>query len=88
MTKSFMPRGTTFARSSFAQFMTSTAGRVLRAGAGLGLVAGGLLAIGGVAGGVLAAVGLIPLAAGFFDICLLGPPLGASPRGRDIRAAP
>ncbi len=66
----------------FLHFMESTAGRALRASAGVILIAVGI-ALGG-AWLVLSVVGLVPLAAGAFGFCLLGPlfhkPL-RSPRG-------
>jgi len=52
-------------------FLGSQPGRLLRIVAGLALIAAGVLA-----GGwwlALAAVGLLPLAAGVFDLCVLGP---------------
>lgn len=53
------------------RFIGSTPGRAVRVVAGLMLIV-----IGVVAGGwwrVLAAFGLLPLAAGLFDVCVLGP---------------
>ena len=81
------PRGWAFARTPFAQLMNAPTGRALRVVAGLGLMGVGLLAIGGTAGFVVAAIGVIPIAAATLDLCLIGPVLGASPAGRDIRAA-
>jgi len=52
-------------------FLGSQPGRIVRIVAGLALIAAGVLA-----GGwwlALAAVGLLPLAAGVFDFCVLGP---------------
>jgi len=52
-------------------FLGSQPGRIVRIAAGLALIAAGV-----VAGGwwlALAAVGLLPLAAGVFDFCVLGP---------------
>jgi hypothetical protein len=56
---------------TFLHFMESTAGRTLRAVAGIVLIIAGV-ALGG-AWLVLSVVGLIPLAAGAFGFCLLGP---------------
>ena len=81
------PREVAFARTQFAQVMNAPIGRALRVVAGLGLMGVGPLAIGGTAGFIVAAIGLIPIAAGTLDLCLIGPVLGASPAGRDIRAA-
>ena len=70
---------------SFINFMASTAGRLLRAIAGLALIFVGIFVMKGVGGDVLAIVGLAPLAAGVFDFCLLAPLLGAPFSGKAIR---
>jgi len=57
---------------TFARFMSTTTGRATRVGAGFVSIVGGLL-LGGVAGWAIAAVGLIPLAAGATNVCLLAP---------------
>lgn len=67
------------------RFIGSTPGRVLRVVAGLMLIA-----VGVVAGGwwlALAAVGLVPLAAGLFDVCVLGPLFRLPFGGRAFRAS-
>jgi hypothetical protein len=69
----------------FAKFMASAAGRGLRIVVGLALIAYGLLAVHGTTGTVLALVGLVPLALGAFNICILGPLLGAPLRGSDLK---
>jgi hypothetical protein len=70
--------------SGFARFMASGAGRLLRIVAGIALLAWGWSLRGG--GGVaLAIVGLVPLAAGVFDFCVLVPLLRAPFWGREIR---
>jgi hypothetical protein len=66
----------------FVTFMRSTSGRALRIVAGLLLIVMGLVVIGGAAGVVVSVVGLVPLAAGTFNFCLLGPVLGVDLRGR------
>ena len=53
-------------------FMTSSTGRLVRVAAGLALIGAGVL-VGGGAGWVLGVVGLVPLAAGVFNVCLLAP---------------
>jgi hypothetical protein len=63
---------------SFVTFMRSTAGRVLRAGAGSLLVVIGLGVIGDGLGAALALVGLVMIAAGVFNACLAGPLFGCS----------
>lgn len=77
-----------FARSGFAQFMASPAGRVLRAVAGAGMIAGGVAIRDDnrTGGTVLAAAGLIPLSAGLFDVCYISPLFGGPFTGKAIRA--
>lgn len=67
-----------FVHSGFAQFVASRT-RLLRTTAGLVLIGLGLLAD----NMILTAVGLSPLAAGAFDVCLLASGLA----GAKIRAA-
>ncbi len=52
-------------------FLGSQAGRIVRIVAGLALIAVGILAGGGWL--ALVVVGVLPLAAGVFDFCVLGP---------------
>ena len=59
-----------FAASWFGQCMSSTRGRIGRIIGGIALIVIGLFALGGTAGIVLAAVGLVPLLAGTFDVCI------------------
>lgn len=80
------PRGNAFARSGFAQFIAGSAGRLLRIAAGVALIGVGMLAVGGTAGAIVAAIGLVPIAAGVLDFCLLGPLMETGFAGRDIRA--
>ena len=75
-----------FAQSAFAQFIASGAGRVVRVVAGLALIAGGFALRDSMAGVVMMILGLAPLAAGIFDLCLLSPLLGGPLSGRQIRA--
>ncbi len=65
----------------FAKFMASAAGRGIRIVLGLALIFWGLLH----GTPLLAVVGLIPLAAGVFNRCLLAPLIGAPFRGSDAR---
>lgn len=67
------------------KFMASPAGRIARIVVGLALIAGGLFGLGGTAGLIVAVVGVLPLAAGALDICVLAPLMGAPLSGRDIR---
>lgn len=79
-----VPRG--FAKSGFAQFMSSPAGRVLRVVAGAGMIAGGIAADTD-GGTIVAALGAVPLVAGTFDVCFLSPLFGGPFTGKAIRAA-
>ena len=71
-----------FGRSGFAQFMSSTAGRLLRVVAGIAIIGWGYTARGTTTGLVLMVVGLVPLLAGIFNWCfisvLLGGPLSGA----------
>lgn len=71
-----------FGRSRFARFINSPAGRLARVVAGAGLIAWGYTQRDTRGGLVLMAVGLVPLAAGAFDLCLinalLGGPIGGA----------
>ena len=72
---------------AFVRFMASGAGRILRVIAGLALAGIGLTLVGGTTGYVVAAVGLLALLAGLFDVCLFAPLFGQPISGRAIRAA-
>jgi hypothetical protein len=75
-----------FAAGWFAQFMSSGLGRRARIVAGFALIAVGLLAVGGTTGIVVAAVGLVPLLAGTFDVCVFSRVFGGPLAGAEIRA--
>lgn len=68
----------------FARFMASPAGRALRIIAGAALFIIGLVAVEGTVGIVLAAVGIVPLAAGLFNLCLFAPLFGGPLHGSDV----
>jgi hypothetical protein len=78
-----------FGRSAFARFINSSVGRVLRVVAGAGLSAWGYVQYGSGSGAGLALmlVGLVPLAAGLFDWCLISALLGGPLSGARIRNA-
>jgi hypothetical protein len=57
----------------FVKFMASTAGRITRIVAGAALIAWGLLGLTGTVGIIVAVVGLVPLLAGLFDVCVFAP---------------
>jgi Protein of unknown function (DUF2892) len=67
------------------RFLASQPCRVVRAVLGLALIATGV-SLGGW-WWLLAAVGLLPLAAGLFDFCTLGPLFGLPLSGRRMREA-
>jgi hypothetical protein len=72
---------------SFAKFMSSGLGRIIRIVAGLALILIGFLVIEGTVGIILAVVGVVPLVAGLFDICVIGALfLGTPLRGDEVRA--
>jgi cobalamin biosynthesis protein CobD/CbiB len=60
-------------------------GRIVRIVAGAILVLVGLLVLGGTAGIIVAVIGLVPLLAGIFDVCVFAPLFGASFFGPKIR---
>ncbi|MGV8841151.1 MAG: YgaP family membrane protein [Bauldia sp.] len=76
-----------FGRSPFAQFLASAGGRIARGLAGLALIGAGVALRDTGAGVPLMVVGLVPLAAGIFDVCLLSPLLGGPLAGSAIRAS-
>jgi Zn-dependent protease len=59
--------------SAFARFMASGYGRVVRLGLGIALVAVGLTLVPQPAGLAVAAFGLVPIAAGVFNLCPVAP---------------
>ncbi|HJS28215.1 MAG TPA: YgaP-like transmembrane domain [Anaerolineales bacterium] len=69
----------------FIVFMASTAGRLVRIVAGILLIALGLLGMDGVAGAIVVVIGMVPLLAGIFDVCLFAPLFKNPLRGADIR---
>ena len=70
----------------FFGFMASPAGRITRIVAGIGLILVGLLVVGDVVGYVLAVIGLVPLLAGAFDVCVFSRLFGGPFKGEEIRA--
>ena len=63
----------------FAQFMSSSSGRLLRIVAGIALIVIGLIAGGGWI--TLSVIGLVPLLAGLANVCLLAPLFGQPFKG-------
>lgn len=68
----------------FVAFMVSPAGRLLRVFIGLAMIIGGTRAA-TLDGNLLAFLGLIPLAAGTFDFCVLGRLFGGTYSGGKMR---
>jgi DUF2892 family protein len=66
-------------------FLASLSGRIVRAAAGLVLIALGLGVVGGTWGTLIAILGIVPLAAGVFDFCLFGALLGFGFSGIQVR---
>ena len=67
------------------RFLASSAGRLVRAVAGLILIVVGIAVVGGTVGWILAVVGLVPLAAGVFDRCVFAPLFGLPFAGPSLR---
>jgi len=70
-----------FGRSGFAKFINSPAGRITRIVVGLALIIWGY----DCNGIVLMIIGLIPLAAGALDLCLISALLGGPTSGKKVR---
>ena len=70
----------------FVRFMQTPAGRYGRIAAGVALIGAGLAGPGGTLGCFIAGVGVVPLAAGLFDICLMAPFFKVPWSGEKIRS--
>ena len=69
------------------KFLASPTGRIIRIVAGIALVAWGFFGnLNTWVGILLIVVGLVPLLAGLFDICVFAPLFGAPMSGKKIRA--
>lgn len=66
-------------------FLASPAGRLTRSGLGVVLILVGVLAVTGVLAWIVAAVGVVLLAAGVFDFCVLSPLVGLPFSGPALR---
>jgi hypothetical protein len=62
--------------SAFSRFMASCGGRVARSILGTALIVGGVGLIDGPTGVAVSAFGLVPLAAGIFNLCPVAPVWG------------
>ena len=80
-----MARRERVAPTPFGQFMASTAGRVTRGVVGIALIVAGLL-VGGVGGWVRGGFGVVLLAAGLFDFCIITGLIDNIWSGRKVRA--
>ena len=80
-----MSNAESFGRSAFARFVNSAAGRLARFIAGVVLIGWGYTLGDSATGIVVMLVGLVPLATGAFDLCLISALLGGPIRGALIR---
>ncbi len=69
---------------ALAKFMAGPIGRGARIVLGIVLIVLGLAVVGDTAGLILAAVGVVPILAGVFNVCLIGPIIGAPLSGKDL----
>jgi hypothetical protein len=69
--------------NAFACFMAKPAGRLIRIIAGLALVGWGWSMRDTTPGTVLMVVGIVPILAGVFNVCLIAPIIGAPFSGRE-----
>ena len=69
------------------RFLGSSAGRVTRIVAGIVLILVGVAVVKGTAGWVIAVIGVLPLLAGLFDVCLFAPLFGLPFVGTALRKA-
>ena len=67
------------------KIMASTTGRIVRISAGGALIVWGLLGLTGTLGIVVAVIGLVPLLAGLFDVCVFAPLFRNPFKGSEIR---
>ena len=70
----------------FVFFLASNTGRIVRIMGGLALVVLGRFGLSGMIALIVVLIGVVPLFAGTFDICVIAPFFGAPLRGVKIRA--
>ncbi len=75
-----------FACSSFARFINSKAGRIVRVIAGIVLIIWGCTHLGQGTAVIFIVLGIVPLAAGALDQCLISPLLGGPISGKKVRS--
>ncbi|NDJ86397.1 MAG: DUF2892 domain-containing protein [Chloroflexi bacterium] len=68
---------------AFAKFMAQIPGRAVRIIAGVAIIALGLLVVGDIAGIIIAVIGVAPILAGVFNVCLIAPIIGAPFSGKE-----
>lgn len=73
-------------KKAFFGFMASMPGRIARIVVGLALILLGLLVVKETLGVVLAIIGLVPLLAGAFDVCVFSKLFGGPFKGSEIRS--
>jgi hypothetical protein len=76
-----------FNRSGLARFINAPAGRIVRIVVGIILIIWGYTIAGTALGIVLMIVGLFPLVAGVFDLCLVSALLGGPIKGETLRSS-
>jgi hypothetical protein len=76
-----MSMAESFAKSAFAKFINTPTGRIARIISGLVIIVWGYTQSGGI---VLIIIGLIPLVAGAFNLCLISALLGGTISGAKI----
>jgi hypothetical protein len=74
-----------FGKSGFAKFINSPAGRIARVVVGIIFIVWGYTQLASGNGIVLIIIGLIPLAAGALDLCLISALLGGPIIGKKVR---
>jgi hypothetical protein len=79
-----MSAAESFGRTPLAQFINSPAGRVVRIIIGLALIYWGYTKQGTTAGTVTMLIGVVPLAAGVFNLCIISALLGGPLSGAKI----
>lgn len=67
------------------KFLASNNGKLTREAAGILLILLGIFVIHGTAGWIVAVVGLVPLLAGLFDVCVFAPLFGLPFSGEALR---
>lgn len=75
-----------FACTSFARFINSAIGRIVRVIAGTLLIAWGFTHLGQDSAYIFIIVGIVPFAAGALDLCLISPLLGGPITGKKVRS--